>query len=40
MLRDIVSLLSNPAVLAIIFVLVIVIAYVVRIRRLGMWGMI
>ncbi len=39
MLRDIVSLLSNPAVLSIIFVLVIAIAYVVRIRRLGMWGM-
>jgi hypothetical protein len=40
MLRDIVSLLSNPAVLAIVFVLVIAIAYVVRIRRLGMWGMV
>ena len=39
MLRDIVSLLANPAVLAILFVLVIAVAYVVRIRRLGMWGM-
>lgn len=40
MLRDLVSLLSNPAVLAIIFVLVIAVAYIVRIRRLGMWGMV
>ena len=38
-LRDLVSLLSNPAVLAILFVMVIGFAYVVRVRRLGMWGM-
>ena len=38
-LRDLVSLLSNPAVLAILFALVIGTAYVVRVRRLGMWGM-
>ena len=38
-LREVVSLLSNPAVLAIVFILVIVTAYVVRVRRLGMWGM-
>lgn len=39
MLRELVALLSNPAVLAILFAMVIGVAYVVRIRRLGMWGM-
>ncbi len=37
-LRETVTILSNPAVLIIISVLTIVIAYVVRMRRLGMWG--